>query len=63
MRVFGSIQKLVDPMFFNIFEINMITTQNILKFQNTVIVLDDMGDKYNSQIKYYYSEGRQKIFK
>ena len=36
----------------------MITKNNILKFQNCVIVLDDMGDKLNKDIAYYFTEGR-----
>ena len=39
-------------------DINMITMKNILKFQNSVIVLDDMGDKINKDIIYYFTEGR-----
>ena len=45
---------------FNMCDINMITTENILKLQNSVIVLDDTGDKFLSQIKYYFTEGRRK---
>ena len=45
---------------FDMCEISMITTQNILKFQNSVIVLDDMGNKFNIHIKYYFTEGRHK---
>ena len=37
----------------------MITMKNILKFQNSVIVLDDMGDKFKD-ILYYFTEGRNK---
>ena len=33
---------------FNMCELSTITAQNILKFQNSVIALDDMGDKFNS---------------
>ena len=32
-------------------DIIMITAQNILKFQKSVLVLDDLGDKFNSHIK------------
>ena len=45
---------------FNMCDISVITTQNILKFQNSVIVLDDMGDKFISYIQYYFTEGRHK---
>ena len=38
----------------------MITMKNINKFQNSVIVLDDMGDKFNKDIVYYFTEGRKK---
>ena len=31
------------------------------KFQNCVIVLDDMGDRLNKDIAYYFTEGRHKI--
>ena len=41
-------------------DINVITMQNILKFQNSVIVLDDMGDKFNKDIVHYFTEGRNK---
>ena len=41
-------------------DISLITTQNILKFQINVIVLDDMGDKFRIHIKYYFTEIRQK---
>ena len=41
-------------------DISLITTQNILKFQNSVIVLDDMSDKFNSHIKYYFTEETHK---
>ena len=46
---------------FDMGNINMITKNNILKFQNSVIVLDDMGDKFNKDIVYYFTEGRKKI--
>ena len=45
---------------FDLGDINMITIKNILKFQNSVIVLDDMGDKINKDIIYYFTEGRNK---
>ena len=43
---------------FNKGDINMITKNNMLKFQNCVIVLDDMGDRLNKDIGYYFTEGR-----
>ena len=43
---------------FNKRDINMITKNNMHKFQNCVIVLDDMGDKLNKDIAYYFTEGR-----
>ena len=43
---------------FNKCNINMITKNNMHKFQNCVIVLDDMGDKLNKDIGYYFTEGR-----
>ena len=46
----------------NMCETSKITTQKILKFQNRVIVLDDMGNEFNSHIKYYLTEGRHKNF-
>ena len=39
-------------------DINMITSKNKSKFKDSVIVLDDMGDKLNSDIAYYFTEGR-----
>ena len=39
-------------------DINMITKNNMNKFQNCVIVLDDMGDKLNKDIAYYFTEDR-----
>ena len=45
---------------FEMGDINIITMKNILKFQNSVIVLDDMGDKFNKDIVYYFTEGRNK---
>ena len=38
--------------------INMITSKNKSKFKDSVIVLDDMGDKLNKDIAYYFTEGR-----
>ena len=42
---------------FNKCDINMITKNNMHKFQNCVIVLDDMGDRLNKAIAYYFAEG------
>ena len=39
-------------------DINMITSKNKSKFKDSVIVLDDMGDKLNKDIAYYFTEGR-----
>ena len=39
-------------------DINMITKNNMQKFQNCVKVLDDMGDSLNKDIAYYFTEGR-----
>ena len=36
----------------------MITIENMLNFKNRVIVLDDMGDKFNSHINYDFTDGR-----
>ena len=36
----------------------MITSRNKSKFKDSVIVLDDMGDKLNKDIAYYFTEGR-----
>ena len=36
----------------------MITKNNMYKFQNCVIVLDDMSDRLNKDIGYYFTEGR-----
>ena len=43
---------------FNKCDINMITKNNMYKFQNCVMVLDDMGDRLNKDIAYYFTEGR-----
>ena len=43
---------------FNKCDINMVTKNNMHKFQNCVIVLDDMGDRLNKDISYYFTEGR-----
>ena len=36
----------------------MITSKNKSNFKDSVIVLDDMGDKLNKDIAYYFTEGR-----
>ena len=36
----------------------MITSKNKSKFKDSVIVLDDMGDKLNKDIAYYFTEER-----
>ena len=36
----------------------MITSKNKSKFKDSVIVLDDMGDKLNKDIAYFFTEGR-----
>ena len=36
----------------------IITKNNMHIFQNCVIVLDDMGDRLNKDITYYFTEGR-----
>ena len=36
----------------------MITSRIKSKFKDSVIVLDDMGDKINKDIAYYFTEGR-----
>ena len=43
---------------FNKCDMNMITKNNMQKFRNCVIVLDDMGDKLNKDIDSYFTEGR-----
>ena len=43
---------------FNMCDINLITLKNKHIFQNSVIVLDDMGDKLIKDIAYYFTEGR-----
>ena len=39
-------------------DINMITSKNKSEFKDCVIVLDDMGDKLNKDIAFYFTEGR-----
>ena len=48
---------------FNKCYINMITKNSMQKFQNCVIVLDDMGDRLNKDIGYYFTEVDIIIFK
>ena len=43
---------------FNKCDINMITSKNKSKCKDSVIVLDDMGDKLNKDIAYYFTERR-----
>ena len=43
---------------FNKCDINMITKNDMRKFQNCVIVLDDKGDRLNKDIAYCFTEGR-----
>ena len=43
---------------FDKLDINMITTNNMHKFKDSVIVLDDMGDKLNKDITNYLTKGR-----
>ena len=43
---------------FNKSDINVITKNNMHKFQDCVIVLDDMGGRLNKDIPYYITEGR-----
>ena len=39
-------------------DINITTKNKMHKFQNCVIVLNDMGDRLNKDIAYYFTEGR-----
>ena len=48
---------------FNKCDINMITKNNMHKFQNCVIVLDDMGNRLNKDIAYYLLKEDIIIFK
>ena len=41
-------------------DINMITSGNMSQFKDSVIVLDDMRDKLNKGIGYYFTERRHK---
>ena len=43
---------------FNTCDINLMTSKNKSKLKDSVIVLDDMGDKLNKDIAYYFTEGR-----
>ena len=40
----------------------MITSKGESKFKDSVIVLGDMGDKFNKDIAYYFTEGRHYYF-
>ena len=44
---------------FNMCDINMIISKIIHNFKDSVIVLDDMGDKSNKFVAYYFTEGRR----
>ena len=46
---------------FNKSDINMITSKTKSKFKDSVIVLNDVGDKLNKDIAYYFTEGRHYI--
>ena len=43
---------------FNISDINMITSRNLPNFKDSVIFLDDMGDKLIKDIAYNFTKGR-----
>ena len=43
---------------FNKCDMSMITTKNMSNFKDRVIVLDDMGDKLNKDIGFYFTKGR-----
>ena len=43
---------------FELGDINMITINNIQKFQISIILLDDVGSEFGTNIKYYFTEGR-----
>ena len=43
---------------FNKCDMSMITTKNMSNFKDSVIVIDDMGDKLNKDIGFYFTEGR-----
>ena len=43
---------------FNKCDMSMITTKNMSNFKDSVIVLDDMGDKLNKDIGFYFTEGK-----
>ena len=44
---------------FNMCDINMITSKDMPNFKNSLISLDDMGDKLNKDTVYYFTEERQ----
>ena len=43
---------------FNTCDLNMITSKIMSKFKDSVIVLDDMGDKVNKDIAFYFTKRR-----
>ena len=43
---------------FDKFDKNKITTNNMYKFKDCVIVLDDMGDRLNKDITKNFTKGR-----
>ena len=43
---------------FNMCDINMTTSKNMHFFRDSVIILDDMGDKLNKNKAYFFTEGR-----
>ena len=43
---------------FNMCVIKMITSKNMPNFKDSVIVLDDMGNKLNGDMVHYFTEGR-----
>ena len=43
---------------FNTCDKNMITSESKSKFKDSVIVIDDMVDKFNKEKAYYFTEGR-----
>ena len=58
MKEIGSIQKLASPILNLMCDINMTTTKNMPNFKDSIAVLDDMGDKLNRDMAYYFTEGR-----
>ena len=43
-------------------DLNMMTSKNMQMFRDSVIVLNDMSDKLNKDIAYYFTEGRHHNF-